>query len=451
MLKYSEKNFKYGILKPMTTGSDVCQSIKQEIAQKDDPFRRRVIFSIGLVVGAIVLLGLIPRYLISPMPLIPLLRQILLGLFTLFVPVLVRLNVKTQHCASALIVILTLIGINAAFYNGGMMAPATVILIITPVIGFFCSGARCGRIALLLSTITLAIILWAEKNSLVYPVADMNKYTLYKSYVYFLACLVAYALGAAYERSRAISEAYITELSIKSTQAAKMSSLGEMAAGIAHEVNNPLAIIDGKTSLLIKQIESGKIDPQKISEELHKIKNTTARIGKIVKGLKTFSRNVETDPMEPTLLKSLIDDSLELCQERLKKHSVQVEVICEPGLTLDCRPSQISQIILNLIGNSCDAIEIAPEKWITIEVTADSENVKLMVTDSGHGIPSDVIDKMMQPFFTTKPMGKGTGLGLSISIGLAQQHHGKLQYDPNSKNTRFVLELPLHQPEMAQT
>jgi signal transduction histidine kinase len=116
------------------------------------------------------------------------------------------------------------------------------------------------------------------------------------------------------------------------------------------------------------------------------------------------------------------------------------------NLMLECRPTQISQIILNFLNNSFDAVGKLPEKWIEVSVEELTNEIKIQVTDSGAGIDKSLENKIGQPFFTTKEPGKGTGLGLSVSRGLAEKHEGKIYLDKNCPNTRFVLLVPKKQP-----
>ena len=107
-----------------------------------------------------------------------------------------------------------------------------------------------------------------------------------------------------------------------------------------------------------------------------------------------------------------------------------------------CRPVQISQVIINLIGNACDAIESLPDKWIKIGIRNASGPIVLFVMDSGRGIPESIAKKIFQPFFTTKDVGKGTGLGLSISKGIMDAHGGSISVDFECENTCFLLSFP---------
>ncbi|RZA20867.1 MAG: PAS domain-containing protein [Proteobacteria bacterium] len=231
----------------------------------------------------------------------------------------------------------------------------------------------------------------------------------------------------------------------KLVASSKMSSLGEMAGGVAHEINNPLTIIIGQANRLRRKLERGTVTPTDISVELTKIESTAHRIAKIIKGLRSFSRDSENDPMELTSVNQILDDTLELCQEKIKHNSIKLSIGQVSQAKIRCRPGQISQVVLNLLSNATDAVETLNERWIKIETDTDESRGEILisVTDSGNGIDKTIWDKLMQPFFTTKDVGKGTGLGLSISRGITEAHGGSLQYDRGSEHTRFLLRLPL--------
>lgn len=224
---------------------------------------------------------------------------------------------------------------------------------------------------------------------------------------------------------------------------AKLSSLGEMAGGIAHEINNPLAIIISKIKLLEQKISRHEIDWNVLKSELGKIDQTTLRIAKIVRGLKAFSRESTQDLKERVRISSILNDVLDLCGEKFKYHEVDLRLKEYEDVELICRSTQISQVLVNLLGNSFDAIQQNDEKWVEIEIVRYDHILRISVTDSGRGIPESVAQKIMHPFFTTKEVGKGTGLGLSISKGLIEDHGGKIFLDTSCQNTRFVIDLPL--------
>jgi C4-dicarboxylate-specific signal transduction histidine kinase len=237
----------------------------------------------------------------------------------------------------------------------------------------------------------------------------------------------------------------------KLVDAAKMSALGEMASVIAHEINNPLMVITSKVSLLIRQIDNGQINSdefkEKLKDNLQLVSKTAQRIARIVKGVKTISRNAENDPMELCSLKGIFEDSLELCREKFQDFEIELRTHMEfdDEFSLEGRSSQLSQVILNLLTNALDAVKALPHKWVELKVVPGIHGVVISVTDSGFGISNQIINKMMEPFFTTKGVGKGTGLGLSISKAIIEDHQGQFYYDQNSLNTCFVIKLPLKQ------
>lgn len=228
--------------------------------------------------------------------------------------------------------------------------------------------------------------------------------------------------------------------------ASKMSALGEMAGGMAHEINTPLTIINLKVAQLEHAINALNIKDEKIDEGLKKIEDTVARIAKIIRGLRYFARDAKNDSFENVQVKSILDDTLYLCTERFRHNGIMLKTApCPEDLYIECRGTEISQVILNLLNNSCDAIMDLPEKWIEIKIVKKNRILEIRITDSGGGIQPDVQEKIMQPFFTTKPVGKGTGLGLSISKGIIESHRGSLSIDETSMNTCFVITLPIQQ------
>lgn len=242
-----------------------------------------------------------------------------------------------------------------------------------------------------------------------------------------------------------ISEQKLNEAMIM--QSSKLASLGVMAAGIAHEINNPLAIINSKTFLLKKHIDKEDIDKAGIKSYLETIEKTVQRIVKIIKGLKHISREGSTDPFEMTSLKDILSETISFAETRYRSSDVILTI--EPyndDLKIYCRPVQISQVILNLINNSFDAVVMNQEKWIKIKIEEFEKHIEIRVIDSGKGIPKDIQAKLLTPFYTTKEVGKGTGLGLSISSGIIRDHFGEFAIDNDCPNTCFLIKLPKPQP-----
>jgi PAS domain S-box-containing protein len=213
----------------------------------------------------------------------------------------------------------------------------------------------------------------------------------------------------------------------------KMASLGEMASNIAHEINNPLTIIIGKTSHIEKKLANLSSLDEDLLKDLTKIKFTTNRISIIVKGLRNFSRSADNDPFIQSSIRTVFNETLSLCQEKFKNSQVILEIDEIPDFPIQCRPTKISQVLINLLNNSFDAISNLNEKWIKIIFKSLEDRFRINLIDSGKGIPEKIAKNLMQPFYTTKEVGKGTGLGLSISQGIILDHKG--QFYLNRKNS----------------
>gem|GEM_PF-6029315 len=225
-------------------------------------------------------------------------------------------------------------------------------------------------------------------------------------------------------------------------QSAKMASLGEMAGGIAHEINNPLMIINGYTENLYALIESNQLTPEKAANFQDRIYCATDRICNIIKGLRTLSRETSQDELQETTLSQLIKDSLSLSESRFSSHDIALKVVLPvKEMKLQCNSGQICQILINLLNNAFDATELKENAWVEIRAEEFREKVMIRVIDSGPGISPELANRIFDPFFTTKEIGKGTGLGLSISRSIVERHHGRIFIDHSMLNTCFVIEL----------
>lgn len=224
---------------------------------------------------------------------------------------------------------------------------------------------------------------------------------------------------------------------------AKLKALGEMAAGIGHEINNPVTTISAWSDELSRMLAQGQLDRGKVALATRRIGDASRRVAMIVRGLKGLSRAGDLDPFQPASLEDIIQETLAICAERLRREQIVATVELAAGpLFLECRATQISQVLLNLLNNACDAVQGLPDRWIKIAVKENSQRIELSVTDSGPGIPQDVRAQMNTIFFSTKPAGKGTGIGLSIVRRIVADHAGAFTLDVEAPNTRFVIDIP---------
>jgi C4-dicarboxylate-specific signal transduction histidine kinase len=198
---------------------------------------------------------------------------------------------------------------------------------------------------------------------------------------------------------------------------------------------------------LKKQIKNGSLDEAKVLKSIGDIERTITRIGRIIRGLRTVSRNSDEQVIEAVNVKTIFEDILGLCAEKSKSAGINLKIDLTSD-EFDCDilvdRVQLSQVILNIIGNAFDAIEELDDKWVEVNIVDKKSEPgfhTIKISDSGLGIPLEVQDKMFNPFFTSKEIGKGTGLGLSISKSLIEGLEGTLSIDNQTSNTCFLLKL----------
>jgi signal transduction histidine kinase len=244
--------------------------------------------------------------------------------------------------------------------------------------------------------------------------------------------------------------AELRETQAQLTQAEKMKSLGQLVAGVAHELNNPIGFVHANLQLLdefVKKLvdaQSTGADTDQVRAAIEKLllrsREGTERVKKIVQDLRTFSRMDQAELQEADLHEE-IDRTLALMEPRFK-NGITVEKDYGELPRVRCYPGQLNQVFLNLLMNACDALD--PEGTIRIHTRPTSEGVRLEFSDDGPGIPEEVRSRIFDPFFTTKPVGMGTGLGLSLSHGIIERHGGRIQVESEiDGGTTFQIDLPL--------
>jgi signal transduction histidine kinase len=234
-------------------------------------------------------------------------------------------------------------------------------------------------------------------------------------------------------------------LQIQESNNARMAMIGEFAAGVAHEINNPLAIIVGNANVLLTKNYSDDVSERE--NRIKKILETTERITKIVKSLKNLGRSARSDEFIEYSVNDILSDVQQIVNIKLRDSNIEFNNLISDDLKIKCTPSLISQVFLNLFSNSIYAISNLSTKWIEIKSDETKEYIFIHFTDSGHGIPQNVQKKLMSTFYTTKPVGEGTGLGLSICKRILKEHNGDIFISEDSTHTRFTLKFPKHKSE----
>ncbi len=254
--------------------------------------------------------------------------------------------------------------------------------------------------------------------------------------------------GGAISISISIGELVNTRKELRAQEAvtqysSKLANIGQMAAGVAHEVNNPLAIIQGSAGIIAGLVDEEVIDRKNLKLFSEKIVTTSDRIAQIVKSLRSLSRGGEQDPFAPLSIKAVVQSCLDISDHILKQSEIKV-IITEgkKDFMVMGREVQLGQVLLNLLSNAIDAVKNLDEKWIRIDYGHSDGLVWIEVIDSGEGIPREISGKIMEPFFTTKEKEEGTGLGLSISSRIINEHGGKLTYEIERANTTFRIAFP---------
>jgi len=233
-------------------------------------------------------------------------------------------------------------------------------------------------------------------------------------------------------------------------QSEKMRTLGQLVAGVAHELNNPIGFVHANLKLLEEYVDklaaaqSAGQDTSRAREAIAKLlarsREGTDRVKKIVADLRTFSRMDQAELQEADL-NSEIDRTLTLMEPRCR-NCIEIERDFEALPRVRCHAGQLNQVFMNLLMNACDAL--GDHGHIRVRTRASDGRVRLEFEDDGPGIPASVRDRVFEPFFTTKPVGQGTGLGLSLSHGIVERHGGRIWCESEEGvGARFVIELPV--------
>lgn len=232
------------------------------------------------------------------------------------------------------------------------------------------------------------------------------------------------------------------QMEVQLMHSGQLAAIGEMAAGVAHELNNPLTAIIGNSQLLLRT-QSNNVDIKPLLEDIDRCGK---RCRTIIRSLLAFSRQDDFS-FKPCSLNDAVSEALHLTRQQIEKQQISVNIVLDPTLpNSNGNLQQLSQVAVNLLMNAKDALEEqqgSPKK-IRIQTKTTDCSALLCVTDNGPGIAEDMLEEIFHPFFTTKDADRGTGLGLSVSFGIAKAHGGTLSVETNQRDeTTFILEIPL--------
>jgi signal transduction histidine kinase/CheY-like chemotaxis protein len=235
----------------------------------------------------------------------------------------------------------------------------------------------------------------------------------------------------------------IQEMQCQLVQSEKLAAVGQLAAGVAHEINNPLTGILGFTEILLQD----KSLSREQREDLESVLHQSRRCRKIVQNLLQFSRRKKPEN-QMVRLNEVLAPTLQLVQYDFRSANIEIKMhIPEDLPPLYGDSSQLEQVFLNLITNARQAMEGRKKGAVNIRASQEAGRIVIRFEDNGPGIPPENLGKVFDPFYTTKPVGKGTGLGLSISYGIIAQHHGTIRCESQEgTSTAFIIELPAHEP-----
>ena len=239
------------------------------------------------------------------------------------------------------------------------------------------------------------------------------------------------------------------ELQAKLVDNAKLAALGDLAGTIVHEINNPMMVISGQANILQKQLAKKNLldEPTKIG--LEKIDKMSLRVSRIARGLRAIARGGGKDQtFSIDSLTGVFADLLEFHQQQMNFKGIEFIRSGDWDADFECQPTQLAQVLTNLVTNSMDALEGASIRKIEVNCLVTHDEVQIRVRDSGPGFDPAIRDKLFQAFATTKPLGKGTGLGLNISKQIIEAHSGSIALEAGNPlgGAAFMIRFPSKQP-----
>jgi len=234
----------------------------------------------------------------------------------------------------------------------------------------------------------------------------------------------------------------------------RIEVLARLSSGLAHEIKNPLAIIHARASDLAEMASAGDVDRAQIEKTCASIVQASDRAIRILRGVAAMSQVGTGDPMQPASVNAIVEQAVDLLRGRYRTSGVLLATDLPLNLPMaECREVEVSQVLVNLLNNALDAIEgdSRSERWVRVQVSTQPgavyedgiERLNIEVVDGGPGVAAEHKERLMQAFFTTKPLEAGMGIGLSMSRAIAEDHGGQLELRECDGHTCFRLTLPV--------
>lgn len=407
-------------------------------------FRRAVLVRSAYVGMPLVILGLLMRHFVAPLPWPNLVANLVLLTVMILTPILAR-RVRSIALISLPLWVCALASITTgAWLHGGIRAPLAWGTLLIPVLAYCLGGAIMGRVGVALSVLVFGGLVLGDKMGLVHPVRFPERFLDYALFIGFFLLLFSYGIGWTFDRTRIMHGEQLIESS-------RLTSMATMAGGLAHEINNPLAIVAGAVEMMDRALKNPEADLRKLQRYVEKAMIAVERINSILATMRLYEIDPNATNSNAAELKEVIDVTCEAFANQFVKKGIQLEVApCPEQIAVAATAADINQILWQLFSNAMEAVSTAADKKITLDFSIEQEWVRLLVSDSGPPMSAEVRGKIFIPFFTTRGPGPNRGLGLNIAMGIATRLGGRITLAPQAAPTLFIVTLPLAKSSIAQ-
>jgi len=362
-------------------------------------------------------------------------------------PLLIKFFNKTSILVHIEVLLGLVVIVVRILSTGGIGSPVILWFCIIPLIATVIS-IRVGVVWTFITVCMCFVVFFADKIGL--PVNTIQPKPIVNTLVIVILLMVISALSIFYEKKRIENEIIIRATERNLADSKKLAALGQLSGGIAHEINNPLIILSGRIRIISTLYKRNQLDEERLEKEINSIVRLISRIESIVNTLRTFSRDDYMTNFKIIDFSNVVSEAVIVFKDLFDTENITLSNKLEGRSYFVLGNSNLlERAVLNLIKNSYGEIKDSDHPWIEIDVEEELDPDFFVVnfTDSGCGIPDQIANKLMEPFFTTKKVGEGTGLGLSLTQNILSMHRGKLKYNNKNQNTQFQLYFPKINPQ----